>query len=157
MLLSVLRSSSGMSIQNPYKRRRNSPQIYIVPPQPPTLNYILAYDFQIECKEQFYKRACYKGPCRANYNTQNHRIIQIQSHYNTRGHRFKKKSLYIHIFLNYLGNYTCTFNILFFNITKNGDRKQGSPSIIITSSSVWFLYWHAWGWPRYRPKHVAHM
>jgi hypothetical protein len=20
-----------------------------------------------------------------------------------------------------------------------------------------FLYWHAWGWPKYRPKHIAHM
>jgi len=29
--------------------------------------------------------------------------------------------------------------------------------IVIVYSSVRFLYWHAWGWPKYRPKHVAHM
>jgi hypothetical protein len=31
------------------------------------------------------------------------------------------------------------------------------PLYLLISSSIRFLYWHAWWWPKYRPKHVVHM
>jgi len=31
------------------------------------------------------------------------------------------------------------------------------PLDFILSFFVRCLYWHAWWWPKYRPKHVAHM